>query len=72
MTQKLVSDLKSGDVIKDDIYAQVQSVVSNGYDECAVFVEDGNGYFYAIRMWDNASVTVYDWSEEDWKAYREL
>lgn len=71
-TIKTGAELAIGDFIRDDIMCKIISVTEPNYDETAVMVEDGNGFTYMIRIGMFAEYRTYNWTEQDWEAYKAL
>lgn len=67
------ADLKVGDIILDGIASRVDVIVRHDdLGEVYMHVEDGNGYVNPLRLRFDADVTTFDWTPEEWAAYRAL
>lgn len=64
-------NLRPGQIVRDDIACKIVSVVA-GEDRTQVLVEDGNGYSYILYYPSDEWVTTFKWSEDDWRAYRDM
>lgn len=72
ISKTLGMDLRAGMIIRDDIACRIVSVVPEYLGEVFVSVEDGNGYFYSMRLDSHTAYSTYNWSSEDWDMYRAL